>query len=52
LVVPDSVGLSVRELGGRIHQSTRVELFEVTSKGPGLTNQSGVQEIAFEMALV
>ncbi len=52
LVVPDSVGLSVRELGGRIHQSTRVELFEVTSKGAGLASKSSVQDVAFEMALV
>lgn len=52
LVVPDSVGLSVRELGGRIHQSTRVELFEVTAKGPGPRLQTSVQDVAFEMALV
>ena len=66
LVVPDSVGLSVRELGGRFHQTTSVELFEVTSKtaadfaqvtsqfgaGPGLSNATSIQNVAFEMALV
>lgn len=54
LVVPDSVGLSVRELGGRFHQSTKVELFEVSAKsrGQSLTSQPSVQSVSFEMALV
>jgi hypothetical protein len=52
LVVPDSVGLSVRELGGRFHQSTKVELFEVTSTGPGPGGQASIQDVAFDMALV
>lgn len=62
LVVPDSVGLSLRELGGRFHQATSVELFEVTSKaaattsqfgaGPGFGSAPSIQNVAFEMALV
>ncbi len=58
LVVPDSVGLSVRELGGRIHYSTRIELFEVRPKsfdfsfGLDLDNQSRIQSVEFDMALV
>ncbi len=58
LAVPDSVGLSLRELGGRLHQSTGVEIFEVRSKASAMSSQSdaglntSVQSIGFEMALV
>lgn len=58
LVIPDAVGLSLRELGGRLHQSTQVELFEVRPKSvhssaldtSGLS--AGVQSVSFDMALV
>lgn len=55
LIVPDTVGLSLRELGGRFHFSTPVELFEVRpeSEGrtPDLRNQP-VHDIGFEMSLL
>lgn len=55
LIVPDSVGLSLRELGGRFHFSTPVELFEVRPDSMGqaldLRNQP-VHDIGFEMSLL
>ena len=55
LLVPDSIGLSVRELGGRFHYSTPVELFEVrpdsTAMPPDLRSQV-LQDIGFEMSLI
>ncbi len=60
LLVPDTIGLSVRELGGRLHYSTPVELFEVRP-GPGATATAHpapdlrgqvLQDIGFEMSLL
>ncbi len=55
LIVPDTVGLSLRELGGRFHFSTPVELFEVRpdseSRAPDLRNQP-IHDIGFEMSLL
>lgn len=55
LLVPDTIGLSMRELGGRFHYSTPVEIFEVrphrTDATPDLRRQS-LQDVGFEMALI
>lgn len=54
LLVPDTIGLSARELGGRFHYSTPVELFEVRPDGdqaPDLRHQV-LQDIGFEMSLI
>lgn len=56
LVIPDSVGLGVRDLRGRLTASTRVQIFEVRSKNftPSLDQSApiSVQNLGFEMALV
>lgn len=56
LAIPDSVGLGFRDLRGRLHATTRVQLFEVRSKNftPSLdqSNVVSVQSLGFEMALV
>jgi hypothetical protein len=55
LFVPDTIGLSLRELGGRFHYSTPVELFEVRSHmadaAPDLRSQV-LQDVGFEMSLI
>lgn len=59
LLVPDTIGLSLRELGGRLHYSTPVELFEVrpgsdgasANPAPDLRGQV-LQDIGFEMSLL
>ncbi len=55
LLVPDTIGLSMRELGGRFHYSTPVELFEVrpdaTVASPDLRTQV-LQDVGFEMSLI
>lgn len=59
LLVPDTVGLSMRELGGRFHYSTPIELFEVRPEGtlprvpvrPDVLTHD-VHDIGFEMALL
>lgn len=56
LVIPDSIGLSFRDLRGRMSASQRVQIFEVRSKNftPSLGPSSpiNVQDLAFEMSLV
>lgn len=57
LLVPDTVGLSMRELGGRLHYSTPIELFEVRTEESLPRNSGGigvhaVHDIGFEMALL
>ena len=55
LLVPDTIGLSMRELGGRFHYSTPVELFEVrpdaSFASPDFRNQN-LQDVGFEMSLI
>ncbi len=55
LLVPDTIGLSMRELGGRFHYSTPVELFEVrpdsTVTSPDFRTQV-LQDVGFEMSLI
>ena len=55
LIVPDTIGLSVRELGGRFHHSTPVELFEVRPDDsvvkPDLRSHL-LQDVGFEMSLI
>lgn len=55
LLVPDTIGLSMRELGGRFHYSTPVELFEVRPDDslaqPDLRSQV-LQDVGFEMSLI
>ena len=55
LFVPDTIGLSMRELGGRFHYSTPVELFEVrpeTAGAPPDLRSQVLQDVGFEMSLI
>ncbi|CAN5435822.1 hypothetical protein BH10BDE1_BH10BDE1_05530 [soil metagenome] len=55
LIVPDTIGLSMRELGGRFHYSTPVELFEVrpeSASTPQDLRSQILQDVGFEMSLI
>lgn len=55
LLVPDTIGLSLRELGGRFHYSTPVELFEVrpeSTTSPRDLRTHVLHDVGFEMSLI